>query len=149
MKDTSHCCSFGLLLGRWCISIIFILSGVGKFLEYDATSQYMAAQGMTFVPFFLAIAALIEIIFGLSVFLGYKARLGALVLLLYLIPVTAIFHNFWFQEGDMSKLQMIMFMKNLAIFGGLVNLACTGPGGWSLDACGCCASSCGTSSCSK
>lgn len=137
-KCCPRCCSFGMLLGRWLLSIIFILSGIGKLLDYSGTAHYMTAQGMTFVPFFLIAAALVEIIFGLAVFLGFKARLGALVLMLFLIPVTLIFHDFWNQGPETYQLQMIMFMKNVAIFGGLLILACAGPGKLSLDAYNCC-----------
>jgi putative oxidoreductase len=65
---------------------------------------------------------------GLSVLVGYKTKLGAWALFLFLIPTTLIFHH---NVGD--KMQMIMFLKNLAIMGGLLQLALHGAGGCSLD----------------
>lgn len=131
----SHLHALGMLLGRILLSLIFILAGVGKFMDYDATVQYMAAKGMTMVPLFLIVAALIEIIAGLLVFFGIKARLGAFILFLYLIPVTLLFHDFWNQQGPERQENMINFMKNLAILGGLLYVICVGAGRWSLDAC--------------
>ncbi len=128
--------SLGLLLGRICLSAIFILSGVGKFMAYDQTASYMAAKGITFIPFFLVAAALVELIGGLSLLFGCKIRWGATLLLLYLIPVTVLFHDFWSQTDPATeKLQMIMFMKNLAIMGGLWYAIVCGGGRLSCDAC--------------
>ena len=130
--------SCGMLIGRICLSAIFILSGIGKFVDYQSTAGYMAAKGMTMVPVFLYAAALIELIGGLSLLLGFKARCGAALLMLYLIPVTVIFHDFWnVSDAAMAKIEMIMFMKNLAIFGGLWFAISCGAGGCSCDA-GCC-----------
>jgi putative oxidoreductase len=130
-------CSLIVMFGRICLSIIFILSGIGKFVSYSMTAAYMATKGMTMIPFFLYSAALIEIIFGLGILLGFKARWAAGVLALYLIPVTLIFHDFWNVSWDEQHLQMIMFCKNLAIFGGLWIVVGSGSGKCSFDA-SCC-----------
>src|SRR5262249_31120700 len=71
---------------------------------------------------------------GLCVLFGYRARAAALVLALYLIPVTAVFHRFWTNEGKEKENQMQHFMKNAAIFGGLLTLSAAGAGSLSLDA---------------
>lgn len=125
--------SLGLLVGRILISTIFILAGIGKFLDYNGTAQYMAAKGMTMIPIFLIAAALIEIIAGLAVLLGCKTRWGATLLLLYIIPTTLIFHDFWNQQGAERQMQMIEFLKNHAIMGGLLYVICTGAGRFSID----------------
>ena len=134
----STLCSLGLLLGRLCISTLFILAGVGKLLDYNGTYQYMHAKGMLAIPFFLIGAAVVEILGGISLLVGYKTRIGAAALLLFLIPVTTIFHNFWAAEDVMARqLQLTEFLKNLAVFGGLLYVLSTGPGKMSVDA-GCC-----------
>lgn len=135
MQSLSHCSSFGLLLGRLCLSAIFIISGIGKFIDFDSNAQYMASKGLTMVPFFLVVAAIIEILGGLAILLGFKARIGAGILALYLIPVTFLFHDFWNVSGAEHLLQLIMFLKNLAIFGGLLYVVCSGAGRYSFDAC--------------
>lgn len=125
---------FGFLLGRICISTIFILAAINKVMDYEGTAQYMASKGMTMVPVFLILAGLVEFIGGLFVLLGYRTRLGAILLLLFLIPTTIIFHDFWNQTDMASKhLQLNEFLKNLAIFGGLLYVLCVSAGRFSID----------------
>lgn len=130
-------CAFLMFIGRLCIAAIFILSGVGKFFNWDQTAAYMASKGLTMVPLFLIGAALVEIIGGLTLVFGYKTRWGATLLLLYLIPTTVIFHDFWNQSGAEYMTQQIEFLKNLAIFGGLLYVISVGSGGCAVDACCC------------
>jgi putative oxidoreductase len=122
------------VVGRVLLSAIFILSGLMKFIHWNETAGYMASQGMPAVPFFLFLAAAIELLGGLSLLLGFKARAGAALLALYLIPVTLVFHRFWDFQGMDGQQQFIQFMKNLAIMGGLWTVAAFGPGSVSLDA---------------
>lgn len=124
-----------MLLGRICLSAIFISAGIGKFMSYEETAAYMASAGMTQIPMFLYAAAIVEILGGLAILLGWKARWGALLLLLFLIPVSLLFHNFWALAPELAKLQMILFMKNVAIAGGLLYVAATGAGCFSIDHC--------------
>lgn len=126
-----------MLIGRLCIAAIFIISGISKFLNFDHTVAYMESKGMTMIPLFLFGAALVEILGGLSLVFGYKTRLSATILLLYLIPTTVIFHNFWDLSGADRAAQQIEFLKNLAIFGGLLYVLSSGPGRCSCDACCC------------
>jgi putative oxidoreductase len=121
------------LAGRILLALIFLLSGLNKFAAWEGTAAYMASKGMPIVPFFLVSAALVELAGGLSVALGFRARVGAAALFLFLIPTSLIFHNFWALEGMEQQVQMAMFMKNLAIMGGLLLLVAFGPGELSLD----------------
>src|ERR1700759_3676603 len=121
------------LAGRALLSAIFLLSAVGKATQWDGTAGYMAAKGMPLVPFFLARALAFELLGGLSVLLGYKAHYGALALAFYLIPVTLIFHNFWAFDGMQRQMEMINFLKNVSIFGGLLAVAAHGAGPLSID----------------
>ncbi len=129
----SCCSSVFMLFGRICLATIFILSGIGKFLHPIETMAYMTAKGMTMPHFFLYAAALVEIIGGLSLLLGLKTRWGSLLLLLFLIPTTLIFHNFWAVSPEAAQGEIINFLKNLAIFGGLLYTFSVGPGKISLD----------------
>lgn len=127
------CCSISALLGRIALALIFLLAGVNKFMEWDATAHYMAAKGFTFVPLFLIGAALIEILFSVLLIIGYKTKIAAGVLLLFLIPATLIFHDFWNVEGLDKNLQTILFLKNTAIMGGLLYVISAGAGSLSID----------------
>jgi putative oxidoreductase len=93
----------------------------------------MATKGMPLIPLFLVGAIVCELVGGLSLLLGYRARLGALLLFLYLIPTTLVFHAFWQYEGMQHKMQLINFMKNLAIMGGLAVVMGFGSGLVSID----------------
>src|SRR5882724_1068921 len=88
------------LLGRTLLSLIFLLSGTMKLMNWSKTADMMTEKGMVFVPFFLAASIAFELLGGLSILLGWKARFGALALTLWLIPVSLVIHNFWAYEGQ-------------------------------------------------
>ena len=120
--------NFLVPIGRLFLSAIFLSSGFGKIFKFAGTQQYMEAKGMPIAALFLVFAIILEITGGLSVLLGYKTQWGALALIIFLIPATLIFHN---QLSD--QMQMIMFMKNVAILGGLFMVVSFGAGPLSLD----------------
>jgi putative oxidoreductase len=124
---------FAPLVGRILLAQIFLASGLNKLGAWEQTAGYMASKNMKLVPLFLVAAILFEVGGGLSVALGYKAKVGAATLFIFLIPATLIFHNFWTYQGIEQQVQMIMFMKNLAILGGLLLVIGMGAGPLSLD----------------
>ena len=112
-----------MLAGRVLISIIFLLSGLGKIMDWNGTAQLMVSQGLPVIPLLLAGPVITELAGGLSVLLGWKARWGALLLFIYLIPTTLIFHNFWMFSGAEMQTQLVNFLKNISIMGGLLLVA--------------------------
>jgi putative oxidoreductase len=124
---------YGPLAARFLLSQIFLVSGVMKVLDPSGTSAQMESRGLFWVPFFLVAAILVELGGGLSLLLGCKARLGALALFLFLIPVTLTFHNFWTYPPEQQQMQMILFMHNLTLLGGLLLVMTFGPGPYSID----------------
>ncbi|WP_084610665.1 DoxX family protein [Synechocystis sp. PCC 7509] len=116
------------LIARILLSALFLLSAVNKIMNPAGTQQYMTANGMPLVGLLYIAAVVIEVGGGLSVLLGYKARWGAIALAIFLIPATLIFHT-----NFANQIQQIMFMKNLAIFGGLLMIIQYGAGRISLD----------------
>ena len=119
--------------GRTLLAAIFILSGFAKIMDWSGTEAEMVKHHMVAVPVFLGLAIAVEIVGGLSVLLGFLGRIGALTLFLYLIPVTLLFHNFWAYPPEQQHMQMINFLKNLAIMGGLGLMVCFGSGLCSID----------------
>jgi len=117
-----------LLLARVLLSAIFLWAGYGKVINPDATMNVIGAHGVPFAGFFLVASIVFEIVGGLSILLGYKTRWGAWALFLFLIPVTLIIHTRFGEAG-----QMVNFMKNLAIMGGLLAVTNCGAGNLSLD----------------
>lgn len=123
----------GALLGRMLLAQIFLISGVGKILDWSGTEATMASKGMPLVPLFHIGALMCELGGGLALLVGFRARLAALVLFLFLIPTTLVFHNFWAVPPAEQMQQTINFMKNLAIMGGLAFAMSFGPGPISID----------------
>ncbi|AMV36092.1 DoxX family protein [Planctomyces sp. SH-PL62] len=120
--------------GRVALSTIFLLSAVGnKIPNYGAVTEYMASHGVPAPGLLLAPAILFLVAGSVSVVLGYKTRIGALLLFLFLVPTTYYFHDFWNLSGDAAQQQTIQFMKNLSMAGAMLFLIANGGGAWSLD----------------
>ena len=131
MQDTIE--KFGPLLGRILIALLFLLSGFGKITGFAGTAGYMASKGIPMAELLLTITIVIELGGALMIIAGFKARLAALALFLWMIPVTFIFHNFWAMPADQAMIQQIMFMKNLSIMGAMLYIAAFGSGPMSVD----------------
>jgi putative oxidoreductase len=119
---------WGLLVGRLLLAYLFIVAGFGKVVGFAGTAKYMASKGIPMVEVLLVGTIVIELIGGLMLAVGWKARWAAWAIFLFIIPATIIFHPVW---ADAS--QMIQFNKNLAIMGGMLYVAFMGPGRLSLD----------------
>ena len=113
-------------LGRLFLALIFIVSGVGKISNYAATQGYMEAMGVPSAMLPLVIA--LEVLGGIAIVLGFKARLVAFVMAGFSLVSALLFHaNF------ADQTQMMMFMKNIAMAGGFLMIVAYGAGAYSLD----------------
>ena len=121
------------LLGRFLISIIFILSGVNKVASFSMMTGFVASKGMPLPYLMIGGAAAVEILGGLAILAGFQTKIAAWILFLFLIPTTAMFHNFWVMQGADRMDNQGHFMKNLAIMGGLLFVAAFGAGSYSVD----------------
>jgi putative oxidoreductase len=118
------------LLGRVLLGLIFLVSGINKIADPQGTQHYMVLMGMTTITTLFYIGAVaIEIAGSLSLLLGYRAKAGAWLLFVFMIPTTLVFHTDFADPN-----QMIHFMKNLAMMGGLLYVAAYGGGRLSMDA---------------
>jgi uncharacterized membrane protein YphA (DoxX/SURF4 family) len=129
-----------IVIARFLLSAIFLAEGVNKIIHWgDAEQILMNVLGnwqsylssfewtqiffstlISFTPSLLLVATLMEWGGALLLLLGIKERFGAALLLIMLIPTTILYHQFWFIEGGEKELQQVMFLKNLAILGGLI-----------------------------
>lgn len=116
------------LIGRVLISVIFVVSGIGKLMAPVATMGYIASKGLPLPELGFAIAVLAEVGGGLALLAGVKTRWVALGLALFSIAAGLMFH---FDLGDQS--QQINLMKNLAMAGGLLFVWLHGAGAFSVD----------------
>ena len=123
------------LVSRVMIAAIFLISAVGnKIPKFNDVVGYMAAEGVPLPNVALVGAIVVLIIGSLSVIAGFRIRIGAGLLLAFLVLATYFFHDFWQFEGHEQQLQMIQFMKNLSLMGTLLFLMANGAGAMSLDA---------------
>ena len=122
--------NFTALAGRSLLALLFVVSGVGKVTGFAGTAAYMASKGMPFAELLLVGAIAIELVGGLMLIAGFKARWAALAIAAFLVPTTLIFHS---PVGPEGPAQMTQFLKNLSILGGMLYAAAFGPGAWSAD----------------
>ena len=114
------------LIGRIMLALIFILASVGKISDPAGTMGYMQSAGLPSILLWPTIA--LELLGGLALAVGYKTRYVAFALAGFSLLTAAMFHN---NFGD--QMQMIMFLKNIAIAGGLLLLAVSGLTAYSVD----------------
>lgn len=110
-------------LGRTMIALVFLGSGIGKLPDFDATLVNMVDHGLPVASMLLVLSIAIEIMCALSIMIGWKSAIAASVLFVWMIPVTLVFHGFWSMPAERQAVEMAMFMKNVAIMGGLVLVA--------------------------
>ena len=112
--------------GRVLISLIFVISGFNKLVNYAGTQAYMESSGVPGIMLPLVIA--VELLGGIAIILGWHTRVAAFLLAGFSLLSAVLFHA---NLGD--QMQMIMFMKNLALAGGFLMIVALGAGAYSLD----------------
>lgn len=118
-------------MGRVFYSAIFILASFGHFTA--KTINFAASQGVLFADILVPFSGLLALVGGLSILLGYKARYGAWLLVIFLVPVTYMMHKFWMISNPMMHdMQQAMFMKNTALLGAALLITHFGSGPLSL-----------------
>jgi putative oxidoreductase len=121
-----------VLLGRLFFAAIFLTAGPNHFAKQ--TIGYAASQGVPLASIAVPVSGLIALVGGLSILLGYRAKIGAWLIALFLILVTPAMHKFWtVADPMMAQVQMVMFFKNVSMLGGALLISQFGAGPWSLD----------------
>ena len=119
-------------LGRVLFAAIYVMSGFGHFSK--GTIGFAASQGVPLASVLVPISGILAILGGASIALGYRARVGAWLLVVFLVPVTFWIHAFWKVSDPMMAMdQQIHFMKNVSMLGGALLLAWFGSGPYSVD----------------
>ena len=125
---------YGPLVGRLMIAAIFVGSGFRKITGFDGTVGYIASKGLP-LPQLAAIAAIIvELGGGILLILGWKTRWAAAAMCIFTVVAALIFHNFWVVPAEQAQNQMIHFMKNICMAGGLLYVVVFGSGPLAVDA---------------
>jgi putative oxidoreductase len=122
------------VLARLLLCTIFFMAAVGtKIPHFSAVAKFMESAGVP-APQFLLVGAIAFLLAGsVSVIVGYKARLGAALLFIFLVLASYYFHPFWTLEGQAQQEQMAHFMKNLSMMGALLFLMANGSGPMSVE----------------
>jgi putative oxidoreductase len=122
-----------VVLGRFLFALIFLMAGANHFNKQ--TIGYAASQGVPLAAIAVPLSGVLAIVGGLSILLGYRAKLGAWLIVLFLVPVSLMMHKFWtITDPMMAQIQMILFMKNVSMLGGALLISEFGAGPFSLDA---------------
>ena len=123
-----------VLVGRVLLALIFVTSGYGKLAGLEGTAGYIASAGLPWPTALAAAAGLFELLAGLALVVGFKARWAALALGAFTLLASLLFHAYWAAPADQQFVQQLMFMKNLAIAGGLFIVAALGADRLAFDA---------------
>jgi putative oxidoreductase len=116
-----------VLAGRFLFSLIFVFASFGHFSHQEIA--YAAQQGVPLASISVPFSGVMALLGGLSVLLGYRAKWGAWLLIVFLIPVTLMLHNFWaVKDPMMAQIQIAMFMKNVSMMGGALLISQFGAG---------------------
>jgi putative oxidoreductase len=122
-----------VVLGRFFFALIFLMAAPNHFTKQ--TIAFAASQGVPLASIAVPLSGVVAIAGGLSILLGYRAKLGAWLIAVFLVPVTLMMHKFWLvQDPMMAQIQMILFMKNVSMLGGALLISQFGAGPLSLDA---------------
>ena len=120
------------LIGRLFFALIFLMAGLNHFSGQSIA--FAASQGVPLASLAVPFSGVLAIVGGLSILLGFHARIGGWLIALFLIAVTPL-HNFWaVSDPMMHQMQMGMFMKNVSMLGGALLISQLGAGPWSIDA---------------
>lgn len=122
------------LVGRLLLALLFVPAGIGKITGFAGTAGYIVSKGLPMPELGALVAIVVEVGGGLALIAGFGTRLAALVLALFTLVATFIFHNYWGVPAEQAFVQQLMFFKNIAVVGGLLVLAAHGAGAWSVDA---------------
>jgi putative oxidoreductase len=124
---------YAVLAGRQLFSVIFIIASAQHF--NPQTIHAAAAHGVPWPGVLVPLSGIIALLGGISVLLGLQTRFGAWLLVIFLVPVTLMMHNFWSMSDPMAlQIEKEMFLKNLTMLGGALVISQFGAGPLSLDA---------------
>lgn len=123
-----------VVIARVLLALMFVLAGFSKFAGLAGTAGYIASKGLPMPMVLAVLTAIIEVVGGIALIVGFQARIAALALALFTIAASFLFHNFWAMPADQAFVNQLMFMKNLAVAGGLLFVFSLGAGPASLDA---------------
>jgi putative oxidoreductase len=122
------------LAARVLLALLFVPAGFSKIAGFAGTVGYIGSVGLPLPELGAVIAIMVELGLGLALLVGFQTRIAALLIAVFTVAAGVFFHAFWAVPAEQVMINQIMFMKNIAIAGGLLALVAFGPGKLSLDA---------------
>jgi putative oxidoreductase len=126
--------SYVSVIGRVLLALMFILSGFGKLTDIQGTAGFIASGGLPAPAVLAVVVGLLELLGGLALVVGYQVRLVGLVLALFTLAASVVFHAYWSAPAAQQYVTQLLFMKNISVAGGLLLVSALGAGPLSLDA---------------
>ena len=123
-----------VLVGRILIAFMFMQSGYEKLTDLTGTAGYIASGGLPNSTALAGLTAVFELVAGLAILIGFKARWAALALAAFTLVASFLYHRYWTAPADQQMVVQLLFTKNMAIVGGLLIIAALGAGPASWDA---------------
>jgi putative oxidoreductase len=125
--------NIGNLVGRIALAALFLPAGLNKLAAIEGTSGYFSSLGLPMVAVLVWLVIAIEVLGGIAILIGYQTRLVAIGLAIFTLLASIAGHAFWAAPADAVFIQQLLFLKNVAVMGGLLVLASTGAGSLSID----------------
>ena len=122
-----------IVVARVLLGLMFLLGGISKFGNLQGTAGYITSAGLPMGSVLAFATATLELVASLALIVGFQARYAALALALFTLLASVLFHNYWAVPADKQFVQQLLFMKNLAVAGGLLFVFSFGAGPASLD----------------
>lgn len=121
------------LLGRIAIAALFLPAGLNKLMGIEGTTGYFDSLGLPAAALLVWVVIAIEVLGGIALILGYQTRIVAIGLAIFTVVASIAGHAFWAAPADAAFIAQLLFYKNIAVTGGLLILASSGPGSISID----------------
>jgi putative oxidoreductase len=121
------------LLGRLLIVALFLPAGLSKLTGFDGTVGYFASLGLPLATLAVVVAIIAEVLGGIALLVGFQTRIVAILLAIFTLAASITGHAFWAAPADAAFIQQLLFLKNIAVIGGLLVLASAGAGKFSID----------------
>lgn len=114
------------LLGRFMVALLFIQSAISKLMQPTGTAQFMASVGLPEWPVLAVVTGIFELVAALALLIGWRARSASLYLAAFTLLANLLFHAFWSLPTDQHFVAQLLFMKNIAVIGGLLFVSAFG-----------------------
>ena len=121
------------LVGRVLLALLFVPAGFSKLMGFAGTVGYISSVGAPLPQVAAVIAIIVELGLGLMLLVGFKTRFAAVVLAIFTVVASVLFHNYWSMPADKAFVNQLMFFKNIAVAGGLLAFVAFGAGRFSID----------------